>query len=333
MRFRISVYGIKLTGWKKGSGTTLTLQQIKYALSVDECGSFSKASRKLFVSQPTLTNAVRELESEVGMCIFERTPKGVNVTDAGREFLEDIRKLQIQSNMILNKYRPENKVRRKFSVCSQHYSFVNEAFVSMVKKFGASDYKFSILEVPTLDVMNYTSDGICDMGILYKSTYNSDVISRMLKERQLDFHPLAESQAYVFLSKNHPLAGRESLSYQELQDYPCLHFYQGEHSSNYLAEEILSDKAFRQTIYAADRGTMITLLKNLNGYTLCSGIFKNDFTDENFIIVPFREDDENHNQVMTIGYVIPSGTRPGDMGSMFIDEMRTGLSETIARVL
>lgn len=311
----------------------MTLQQITYVLSVDECGSFSKASRKLFVSQPTLTNAVKDLESEVGITIFERNSKGVTVTDAGREFLEDIRKLSIQHKLILNKYRPGHTFRRKFSICSQHYSFAVQAFVNMVQKFGTADYKFSILEVPTLDVMNYTSDGTCDIGVLYKSTYNGEVISRMLRERQLDFYPLAESQAYVFISKGHPLADKESLSFEELQEYPCLHIYQGEHSSSYLSEEILSDRDFRKTIFAADRGTMLNLLKQLNGYTLCSGIFRNDYSGNDFVLVPFREDDENKNQVMTIGYIIPSGSSLGDMGETYVKEMRSGLAGTIAKIL
>ena len=300
----------------------MTLTQLNYIITIAETKSINKAAEKLYVSQPSLTSAVQELEKELGIMLFNRSGRGVTLTNDGAEFLLYARQLYGQYEVILEKYGENGSRKKKFGVSTQHYSFAVKAFVDMAKQFDMSKYEFAIRETKTAEVISDVSTMKSEIGVLYLSDFNRKSMEKLLRSAGLEFHHLIDCQAYVYLWKNHPLAKEESISFSQLSDYPCLAFEQGDNSSFYLAEEILSTNEYPRIIRANDRATMLNLMVGLNGYTLCSGIICEELNGNEFAAVPFRDDAENHNSVMDIGYIMRKNTMPGKMGRMYIEALK-----------
>ena len=300
----------------------MTLTQLNYFITIAEVKSINKAAEQLYVSQPSLTSAVRELEKELGITLFYRSGRGVTLTNDGSEFLLYARQLIGQYETILEKYGKNGSLRKKFGVSTQHYSFAVKAFVDMAKEFDMSKYEFAIRETRTAEVIRDVSTMRSEIGILYLSDFNRKSLEKMMKSAGLEFHYLIECQAYVYLWKNHPLAGEDSISFQQLADYPCLAFEQGEDSSFYLAEEILSTNEYPRIIHANDRATMLNLMVGLNGYTLCSGIICEELNGNEFAAVPFRGDEENQNSRMEIGYIVRKNTILSKMGEIYVEALK-----------
>ena len=299
----------------------MTLQQIYYVLTISEHSSMNKAAEALYISQPTLTSAVRELESELGITVFRRSGKGTELTTEGEEFLIYARQLYQQYELINEKYTDPSNVKRRFGVSSQHYSFTVKAFVETVKQFDMQKYEFAMREVQTLEVIRDVSSLKSEIGILYINDFNQRVMNKILRDNELEFHKLIDCKAYVYIWKNHPLAKNESISFDELSDYPCLSFEQGEKGSFYFSEEILSMNEYPRMIKAADRSTMLNLMVGLYGYTLCSGIICEELNGSDFIAVPFRSDDDNPNQTMEIGYILKKNVPLSNIGEIYIKEL------------
>lgn len=300
----------------------MTLTQLNYIITIAETKSINKAAELLYVSQPSLTSAVQELEKELGIILFNRSGRGVTLTNDGAEFLLYAKQLYGQYETILEKYGENGSLKKKFGVSTQHYSFAVKAFVDMAKQFDMSKYEFAIRETKTAEVISDVSTMKSEIGVLYLSEFNRKSMEKLLRSAGLEFHHLIDCQAYVYLWKNHPLAKEESISFSQLSDYPCLAFEQGDNSSFYLAEEILSTNEYPRIIRANDRATMLNLMVGLNGYTLCSGIICEELNGNEFAAVPFRDDEENHNSVMEIGYVVRKNAMPGKVGEMYIEALK-----------
>ena len=275
----------------------MTLTQLNYIIVIAETRSINKAAEQLYVSQPSLTNAVQELEKELGITLFHRSGRGVTLTNDGAEFLLYAKQLYGQYEDMMEKYGKGGARKKKFGVSTQHYSFAVKAFVEMARKFDMSEYEFAIRETQTADVIRDVSTLKSEIGVLYLCEFNRKCMEKLLKSAGLVFHHLIDCQAYVYLWKHHPLAGEESIGFGQLAEYPCLTFEQGDNSSFYFAEEILSTNEYPRMIRANDRATMLNLMVGLNGYTLCSGIISEDLNGNEFVAVPFRDDEVNHNSV------------------------------------
>ncbi len=304
----------------------MTLQQMRYAVTIAQYGSMNKAADMLFVSQPSLTSAIRSMEEELGIKIFKRSKRGVTITNDGAEFLEHARRICQQYEILEEKYVNSASLKRKFGVSTQHYSFAIKAFVEMVKKYDTAEYEFAIRETRTRDVINDVGTLRSEIGILYMSDFNRDVIRKLLRDNDLDFHKLIECNAYVYVYKGHPLANEEYITFDMLKDYPCLSFEQGEESF-YLAEEILSENEYTHVIKATDRATLLNLMVGLNGYTLCSGIICEELNGSDYTAVPFKADKDNKNPVMEIGYIVKKNSIISNTGENYIEEIKKYLKE------
>lgn len=299
----------------------MTLQQIFYILTISDCGSMNKAAELLYITQPTLTSAVKELEGEIGITVFQRTGKGTVPTTEGEEFLIYARQLYQQYELLCEKYSAPFGIKRRFAVSAQHYSFAVKAFVETVKQFDMQKYDFAMREEKTIDVINDVSSLKSEIGLLYLNDFNEKIVNKMLRDNELEFHRLIECKAYVYIWKKHPLANNESISFSELEPYPCLSFEQGDKGSFYFAEEILSTNEYPRSIKATDRSTMLNLMVGLNGYTLCSGIICEELNGSDFTAVPFRSDDSNPNQTMKIGYIVKKNGQLSNIGKIYIEEV------------
>lgn len=294
----------------------MTLQQIRYVVTIAEVGSMNEAAKRLFISQPSLSGSIKDLEKEMGVNIFFRTSKGVVLTNEGQDFLSYARQILSQVELLEEKYLDGEQRKKKFGVSTQHYSFAVKAFVELVKQFDMNEYEFAIRETKTADVIKDVSTGKSDIGILYLNQFNEKVLHKLFKENQLIFHELFNCKAYVYLWKNHPLADYKSIKMKELEDYPCLSFEQGENNSFYFAEEILSTYDYKRTIKACDRATMLNLMVGLGAYTLCSGIICQELNGGDYRAVPLDTD-----EIMRIGYVMRKNEIENSICEMYIGEV------------
>ena len=304
----------------------MTLQQIKYALVIAEAGSLNRAAELLYISQPSLSSAVRELESDTGITIFMRTSRGVTPTAEGEEFLSYARQVYQQYELLTDRYTGKGSHKRRFGVSAQHYSFAVDAFVKTVKQYDTLKFEFALRETKTMDVITDVGSSKSEIGIIYKSSYNEKVIDKMLKVNDLEFTSLIRCRAYVYVWKDHPLAGEKSISFEQLLDYPCLVFEQGDSVPGFFAEEILSDKEYPRLIRTTDRATNLNLMIGLNAFTLCSGIISEELNGSDYSMIPFREDDENRNVVMDIGYITKKQTLRSDIAENYIANIKEFLN-------
>ncbi|MBQ8979392.1 MAG: LysR family transcriptional regulator [Oscillospiraceae bacterium] len=305
----------------------MTLQQIKYALVIAEAGSLNKAAEILYISQPSLSSSVKELESDTGITIFTRNSRGVVPTAEGEEFLSYARQVYQQYELLTDKYSGKARKKHRFGVSAQHYSFAVDAFVKTVELYDTLGFDFAFRETKTMDVIEDVGSSKSEIGIIFKSEYNEKVINKMLKINDLDFTSLIRCRAYVYVHKNHPLADHESISFDELLEYPCLMFEQGDSIPGFFAEEILSDKEYRRIIRTTDRATNLNLMIGLNAFTLCSGIVSEDLNGSDYKMIPFREDDENRNSIMNIGYITKKNTIRSDIAEDYIFFIREFLDK------
>ncbi len=305
----------------------MTIQQLNYVITISEKGSLNKAAEVLYVTQPSLTSSVRELEKELGITIFNRGGKGVTLTNDGAEFIQYARQVVTQYDRLLEKYGKGGNLRKKFGISCQHYSFAVKSFVEMVKQFDTAEYDFAIRETRTLDVINDVISSKSEIGILFLSEFNRKAMEKILRSGELEFHRLISCSAYVYLWSGHPLAGKSSIRFEELADYPCLSFEQDAGGSFYYAEEIMSTSEYPRTIKATDRATMLNLMVGLNGYTLCSGIICRELNGPDYVAVPFETEGDPSAGKMEIGYIVRKNTVPSRMGELYLKEIRRYLEE------
>lgn len=301
----------------------MTLQQLKYIVEVANCGSFNDAAKNLFITQPSLSGTVRTLEEEIGFDIFRRNNRGIEVTVEGREFLGYARQVLEQTELMEQKYLHKKQKKQLLSVSTQHYMFAVNAFVELIHTYGREEYEFALRETKTYEIMEDVQNFKSEIGILYLNGFNEKILTKFMKEKHLVFHELFRTRPYVFLGKNNPLAKKERLTVEDLEELPYLRFDQGEYNSFYFSEEILSTVSHKKSIVVNDRATLFNLLIGLNGYTISTG-FISQFEDQ-IISRPLIEDDE-----IKVGYVVRKSHVISELGQMYLDALRSVLKTDIS---
>lgn len=296
----------------------MTLKQLQYLVTVAEEGNITNAAKRLFISQPSLTASIHELESELDITVFSRSNKGIKVTSEGEEFLGYARQVLEQTTLIQERYTGKKAGKLKFFVSSQHYSFAVEAFVELLKRSGADKYEFHMRETQTFDIIDDVAHLRSEIGILYLNKFNEEVIRKTLKDNNLSFTPLFTAKPHVFIGKNSPLAKKKYLTLEDLKPYPRLSYEQGSHNSFYFSEEILSTVDSDKELIVLDRATLFNMLIGLNGYTICSGVINEELNGPNIIAKKLKVDD-----YMEIGYIIPNSIRPSHLTCEYIDILKS----------
>lgn len=294
----------------------MTLNQLNYAITVANANSMNEAARNLFISQPSLSTAIKELEEEIGVELFYRTNRGISLTPEGEEFMGYARQVTEQYRLIESRYISKEKIKKKFGVSTQHYTFAVNAFVEMVKQFGMDEYEFAIHETKTYDVIEDVKNFKSEIGILYLNDFNRKVLTKLFHEYDLEFHELLDCGIYVYMWKGHPLSDKEEIALEELDEYPCLSFEQGTYNSFYFAEEVLSTYDYKRLIKANDRATLLNLMVGLKGYTLCSGIICEELNGPDYCAVKLKSD-----ETMTIGYLVRKGVAISELGQKYLEEI------------
>lgn len=295
----------------------MTFQQLKYFIEIVNCGTISKAAKNLYIAQPSLSNAMKELESEVGVELFNRTPKGISLTMDGTEFLGYARQIMEQKSLLEQRYLNKKPSRRLCSISTQHYAFAVDAFVHMVKKTSAEEYEFTLHESRTYEIIEDVKTLKSDLGILYRSAFNKEVINKLIRENGLIFHHLFTAKPHVFLSRTNPLASRPYVVPKDLEDYPRLSFEQGEHNSFYFSEEIMSTDYSKKSIRVSDRATIFNLMVGLNGYTISTGVIISELNGDHIVSVPLRVD-----EYIEIGWIGHKDIQLTKQATMYLEELK-----------
>ena len=295
----------------------MTLQQLRYVITVAETGVITEAAEKLYISQPSLTNAIHELEKEMNIQIFNRTNKGISISNEGEDFLGYSRQVLEQVAILEDKYKGSDGGKKQFCVSTQHYSFAVNAFVDLIKQYGQDEYDFSLRETQTYEIIEDVAKMKSEIGILFMNSFNEAVINKILKSHDLEFHQLFVAKPHVFINQKHPLADKSVITNQELEPYPYLSFEQGEHNSFYFSEEIFSPLERKKNIRVRDRATLFNLLIGLNGYTVCSGIIDRKLNGNDIIAVPLAEESDMH-----IGYITHRKGLISRLGNTYLEALK-----------
>ena len=300
----------------------MTLQQLRYLVTVAECCNVSEAAERLFISQPSLSLAIRNLEKEMGIRAFSRTNKGVRITRDGEELLAYARQLLEQAEIMEEHFGKSTDRQPKFSVSCQHYSFAVNAFVEVIKEFDADSYDFVLRETQTGEIIDDVANGLSELGIIYTGRHNEEYLSKLIKKNGLTFTRLYDAKPHVFISSEHPLACKKSIELEELKAYPYLTYEQGSHNSFYFSEEFLSTLDMPKNIQVRDRATLFNLVIGLNGFTVSSGIIDRRLNSEYIIARPL-----NVNYIMHIGMVSGRNVLLSRYAESYIDKLKNCLSD------
>ncbi len=296
----------------------MTLTQLRYAVEVADAGSITAAAKRLFISQPSLSKAVGELEEQMGIAIFDRSARGVTLTEEGSRFLSYARQVVEQADLLESRYVRDTPVRRVFAVSSQHYAFVVNAFVELVREVGRERYEFSLREGTTQGIIDDVRLQRSELGVIYRSHFNRDVITEAVRRAELRFEPLFSATPHVFVSRRSPLAGREKVTLADLAPYPRLTYDQGIQNSFYFSEELHAIEPADKQIVVTDRATLFNLLIGLDGYTVSSGILSEDLNGTDIVAVPLESD-----EVMEVGYLQLAGRPLSRVATRYLDHLRT----------
>lgn len=291
----------------------MTLQQLKYVIVIAETGTLSRAAERIFVAQPSLSNSLKELETELGFLLFTRNNRGLVLTPQGEEFLAYARQVIEQYALLEGRFVRNQGQKKRFALSTQHYSFVVEAFIQLVQQGDLDSYDFALRETETQNVIQDVRKLRSELGILHLNSMNHAILTRMFLDSGLSFHPLISCEIYVYLSKNSPLASQDCITLAELQDYPYLSFDLGGDSSFYYAEEVLSTQNYQKTIRATDRATMLNLMKGLHGFTLCSGVISQTLNGDDYVAIPLESSEQMH-----IGYIKKTDLPLSDWANTFL---------------
>ena len=294
----------------------MTLQQLKYVTTIANIGSISEAAKRLFVSQPSLTKAIKELEKEMGITIFDRTNKGITVSKEGERFLGYARQVLEQAALLEEQYKSQSGGKKQFSVSTQHYSFAVNAFVELLKGAGIDQYDVSLRETQTYEIIDDVAHMKSEIGLLFYNDFNRPVLEKLIHTNELTFTELFTAHPHIFIGKNHPLANKDVVSMDELEEYPYISFEQGDHNSFYFSEEIFSTVVRPKHIRVRDRASLFSLLLGLDGYTVSSGVIDEEVNGENIISVPLAEEGFMH-----IGYITNNKMHRSRLGQEYIQAL------------
>lgn len=294
----------------------MTLQQLKYVTTIANIGSISEAAKRLFVSQPSLTKAIKELEKEMGITIFDRTNKGITVSKEGERFLGYARQVLEQAALLEEQYKSQSGGKKQFSVSTQHYSFAVNAFVELLKGAGIDQYDVSLRETQTYEIIDDVAHMKSEIGLLFYNDFNRPVLEKLIHTNELTFTELFTAHPHIFIGKNHPLANKDVVSMDELEEYPYISFEQGDHNSFYFSEEIFSTVVRPKHIRVRDRASLFSLLLGLDGYTVSSGVIDEEVNGENIISVPLAEEG-----LMHIGYITNNKMHRSRLGKEYIQAL------------
>ena len=306
----------------------MTLLQLNYIMEIYNCGSINKAAQKLFLSQSSLSSSIRELEQELGIKIFKRSNKGIELTEDGKEFITYIRPIIEQQKMVESYYADRNNDDfSSLNVASQRYPFCAKAFVLLIKEQDVSKYSFSYMEAEMDKVIESVSGRKSEIGVIFLSDMTEKFMNRVLVSNDIEFHELIRIKPHVFINVNHPLASKTSIKVSDLLDYPYVAFAKKNNESfNYSEEAIIPDvEKFKKIIYVNDRASCYNVLVNSDSVSTGSGILPEGYGDDRLKSIPI----EDATDFMRLGWIKIKDITLTPTAEKYIEILKQTLKENI----
>ena len=293
----------------------MTIQQCKYVIEIAKSGSFNEAGKQLFVAQSALSSSIKQLEKELGIKIFERSKNGVRLSMEGAEFVRYAEQLVDRSDFIQNRYGGFADY-KKLHIATQHYDFVAEAFCKFLTSTKEKKYDFSIRELKTYQVIYEIEKAFCDVGILAIKDNDFDVMTRYLDNKGIVFNEFLQSPPHVYVRKEHALAKRKQISYDDLIDYPYLSYEQGARNSSFFTEELVDGFKANKRVTISDRATLMNVLLTTDSYTVGTGIMPSALNGGKIVGIKIASQ-----SFYRIGYVLRKGESVNELTTAFIREL------------
>lgn len=292
---------------------SMTIQQCKYVLKIAETGSFNEASKQLFIAQSTLSLSVKSLEKELDIKIFERLRNGVFLTKDGVEFVKYAESIVEQTEFVSKRYKTE-KACQTLDIVTQHYDFIADIFAKMINKINDNEYRFSLREIKTHDVIHEIETGYSDIGIIAIKDNDFETMKRYLSGKDIVFTSVLKALPHVFLRKEHPLANHKKLNVSELKDFPYVAYEQGKHNISFFTEEMDDKPQNKKHIAISDRATLMNVLMITDSYTIGTGIMPSALNKGEILSIPLESE-----EFYIIGYIQNENKKISVMAQKFIE--------------
>ena len=297
----------------------MNFQQCRYVQAIAETGSFSQASKKLFVTQPNLSASIKDLEEELGVQLFVRSNTGARLTDDGNDFVKYAKRIIGELDLLESRY--QQSFRKSFTVASHHYDFLSLPLTQVAQDFGDDYQEFHLIETTTKKILESVDNFESDLGIIYLDADNRHILEKSLANQDLTFTSLGEFPTRIFLRRGHPLADREVLRQKDLEGYPQVRFRQ-EKSGLHFDEDTLEVLDNQTIMYSNDRGTVMNLLTASDAYASGLGIV-NSFIKEQIVLIPLAD-----SPVHTLGYVTNNKRKSTPILEAFVERIKESLAES-----
>lgn len=306
----------------------MTLQQLRYIVELSKHTSISATAQALFISQPSLSTAIREVEKEFHITLLERNRHGISFTPDGLEFLnhathiiEDAASLRDHFHLD-DAEQDANKVR--LSISSQHYMFAVDALTSyLAEMVPGSTYDVTLREERTSQVLKDVMMRRSEIGLIFISNMTRKFMTRTLRRNGLSFTEL-ELFSYppaVFLKADHPLAKYKTLSLEQLNPYPYVQYTQGEDTYQFSEEIVMPDIKPQRMIHVTDRSTLFSIIKETDAYTVGTGILFHSLNDQ-FTAIPLK----NPLDIMCVGWIKPDNASLSPEARNYIEQVQKALT-------
>ncbi len=294
----------------------MTIQQCRYILEIVKQGSFNEAAKTLFVAQTSISSAVKSIENELKIKIFDRTNKGVELTDAGAEFVRYARQLVGQADFISDRYLSPYGFKR-ISVSAQHYDFVAELFGNFLTSNGEGDFDYTIREVETFNVIDDVEKSFSDIGIMAIKDTDIELMERFLVGKHIAFKGLFRTPFHVYIRKGHPLSHKDKLDFSDLSGYPYITYEQGENNASMFTEEFSDKISCEKNVRITDRATLMNLLLITDCYTIGTGTLNHSkLSSGNIIALPLKSSGE-----YIIGYIVRNDKKLSETAQSFVNSL------------
>lgn len=268
----------------------MNIQQMRVVQSIADHGSFREAAKRLYLSQPSLSQSIKELELELGVQLFERTNQGARLTAEGSEFLDYAQPILSQVELLETRFSHKEAHNQAFSVASQHYDFTAVIVSELLAEFPECR-QFRLFETTTLKVITDVEQHRSEFGILYLNDENRAGMIRLLQGAQLTFEHIGTFRPHVFVRLGHPLAKRQTVTLADLQGFSQARFLQEDSRFSFFSEDLVDFAQSEQVVHVSDRGTVIGLLQQTDLYGTGSGIVK-DPEKQGLLFLPLVDEAE-----------------------------------------
>lgn len=296
-------------------GEIMNIQQLRYVVAIANSGTFREAAEKMYVSQPSLSISVRDLEKELGFKIFRRTSSGTFLTRRGMEFYEKAQELVKGFDVFQNQYANPEEEKDEFSIASQHYDFLPPTITAFSQQYP--DYKnFRIFESTTVQILDEVAQGHSEIGIIYLNNQNQKGIMQRIEKLGLEVIELIPFQTHIYLREGHPLAKKKELVMEDLVDLPTVRFTQEKDEYLYYSENFVDTSASSQMFNVTDRATLNGILERTNAYATGSGFLDSDSVN-GITVIPLND---NLNNRMV--YVKREEVDLSQAGTLFVEVMQ-----------